>query len=93
VWQLRRDSFGDSLSRRRRWQGLTVTFSFEPFVDNLTQFGVDFCFVIAITAWTNNAGTLSDKAFVFVGPFNDFYVASTLVHDFESSIIRFTSRS
>jgi len=58
-----------------------------PFFNNVTQFSIDLCLLISMTAWTNNARTLPDKALVFIGLFGNLDVQGTVFHSLPSQAL------
>jgi len=54
--------------------------------------GVDFRLVIPMTTRTDDAGALADEALVCIGLFYQLDVPRTVAHDWDSSMIRWTSR-
>lgn len=88
------DLFDNALAGggRRQWLAILLE-DFEPLIDDLTKLGIYFGFIVAVATLTNDSRALADKALVFVGPFNDFYVPCAVVHDFDSWMTFLTSRS
>jgi hypothetical protein len=75
-----------------RWQRRAVLFEdFKPFINNLAEFSIDFGFVVAVAAGTDNTWTLADEALVFIRPFNDLDIFRDFIHGIVSSIFLFTS--
>ena len=50
-------------------------------------------FVVAVAARTDNPRALANEALIFIRPFHQLNVPSTVVHDRDSSMIFLTSRS
>jgi hypothetical protein len=61
--------------------------------DNLTKLGKHGLLVIAMAAAIKQSGTATDKAMVFIGPFDNFDVSGRHIHDLDSSIALLTARS
>jgi hypothetical protein len=66
--------------RGRRQRCPVLLHDVDPFVDDLTQLGINLRLVIAMAAWTDDARALADKAAIVIGPFDDLDVAGTLFH-------------
>jgi hypothetical protein len=76
---------GDFLGRvppgGRRWQWFSFLFhKLNPFINDITKLCVDLCFIVAMTTWADDTWTLTNEAFVFVGPFHDLDIPSTFFH-------------
>jgi len=88
------DFVSEALTGGRWRQRFPIAFEYlNPLIDDLTKFRVDVGFPVTVAARADNTGALADEALIFLGPFHQLDVASTIVHEFDSSITRATSRS
>jgi hypothetical protein len=81
-------------------QGASIGFEqFNPFLDNLAEFGIDLRFIVTVAARADERRRAADKAAVFVAPLHQLGVMSglgfqfALFHCCACSIFRRTSRS
>jgi len=52
-----------------------------PLFHDLAEFRVDAGLIVAMAAWSDNPGTLTHEAAVFVRPFDEFDVPGAVFHD------------
>lgn len=78
---------------RCRWQRLAIRLiERNSLVNDLAQFIENRALVAAVTAAKQEAWGTADVGLIFLGPFDNLYVAVTLLQAFDSSIARAAAR-
>jgi hypothetical protein len=66
----------------RGWKRLTTRFHrLDPLFHDLAEFRVDVRLIVAVAAWTDDPGTLTHEAAIFVRPFDELDVPGAVFHD------------
>jgi hypothetical protein len=78
---------GEISARRRGWQGSPfLTVKIDGVVDDSAQLVEHASLIVSVTASIDQAWRTADIAVILVGPFNNLYVASAILHFFASSM-------
>jgi hypothetical protein len=88
------DALNKPLASRRLGERLAIAFhSVNPFLDDQAQLGVHLSLVVSVTTGADDPRALADEALILVGPFDNLNVPGAVVHEWDSSMTLWTSRS
>jgi hypothetical protein len=74
-------------ARRRGWQGPPLaTVQIDGVFDDSAQLVEHRFLILTVTASIDQAWRTADVAVILLGPFNDLYVSSAILHFFDSSM-------